>query len=90
MQSLHERPLLLSYRKQLDNPNTLPSKMKKFIQDRGEVTGEELTLACVEQLGCISETSGSIGASLTTLTNEGYVVVHGRGPLKRIVWAGDQ
>lgn len=79
-----------SYRKQLDNPNTLPSKMKKFIQDRGEVTGEELTLACVEQLGCKSETSGSIGASLTTLKNEGYVVVHGRGPLKRIVWAGDQ
>lgn len=79
-----------SYRKQLDNPNTLPSKMKKFIQERGEVTGEELTLACVEQLGCISETSGSIGASLTTLQNEGYVVVHGRGPLKRIVWAGGQ
>ncbi len=79
-----------SYRKQLDNPNTLPSKMKKFIQDRGEVTGEELTRACVEQFGCISETSGSIGASLATLKNEGYVEVHGRGSLKRIVWAGDQ
>ena len=79
-----------SYRKQLENPNTLPSKMKKFIQNIGEVTGEELKLACVEQLGCTSQTSGSIGASLTILKDEGYVVVHGRGSLKRIVWAGDR
>ena len=70
------------YVKGLNNPNTLISRMKRFIEDRGEVTGEQLTGA-VKKLGY--KISGSFGASLRALEGYGYVAVQGRGPQKRII-----
>ncbi len=72
------------YREMLKNPDSLPSRMKKFIDDVGSMAWRDLKRACVQQLGCKSETSGSIGASLRVLELEGHVNVSGRGEGRRI------
>lgn len=48
-----------SYRSQLNNPASLPSKMRKYINERGSLTWANLKKACVNKFGCKSETSGS-------------------------------
>lgn len=72
------------YRAQLNNPGSLPSKMNKYIEDSGVVTWGDLRRACVEKLGCKSETSGSIGASLRVLEIDELVRIEGKGDSKRI------
>jgi len=76
----------LRYLKMLDNPNSLPSKIKSYIEEEGEVTYGELKKICVEKFGCKSEKSGSIGASVKILEKEGYIRIEGRGDSKRLLF----
>lgn len=80
----NEPSYVISYRAQLNNPGSLPSRMKKYIEDSGVVTWGDLKRACVKKLGCKSETSGSIGASLRVLEIDGLVKSEGKGDYKRI------
>lgn len=75
-----------SYRKQLKNPNNLISKMAKYIKENKELTLAELRKVCVSQFGCKRESSGSIGACVIILEEEGYIAIEGRGDTKRIIW----
>jgi len=75
----------LRYLNMLNNPNTLPSKIKVYIDDVGEVTFAKLKRTCVEQFGCKSEISGSIGASVNILRKEGHLKTEGWGDGKRII-----
>jgi len=81
-----ERGYYKIFLKQLENPTNLISKILGYIQEQGEVTYAELKSACVSQLGCKSETSGSIGASVTILKDEGYIKIEGRGDSKRLIF----
>lgn len=73
-----------SFRKQLRNPNNLISKIKRYIDEKGVVKGNELKRTCVKQFGCKSETSGSIGASLQALERSGHIRIEGKGDHRRI------
>jgi len=75
-----------SYQKQLEDPNNLISKILKYIQEQGEVTYAELKSTCVSQFSCKSKTSGSIGASVTILKDDGYIKIEGRGDSKRLTF----
>ena len=75
-----------SYRKQLEDPNNLISKILRYIQEQGEVTYTDLKSTCVSQFGCKSKTSGSIGASVIILKDEGYIKIEGRGDSKRLIF----
>ena len=75
----------LRYLKMLDNPNSLPSKIKGYIDEVGETTFANLKRTCVEKFGCKSETSGSIGASVNILKKEEYIKIEGWGEEKRII-----
>lgn len=79
-----EPPYIERYRKMLPNPNSLPSKIKKYVNERGSVTYSDLKRACVDKFGCKSESSGSIGASVKVLQTDGYIRVEGYGDYKRI------
>jgi len=72
------------YRKMLKNPESLPSRMKKYINEVGSITWRDLKTECVQRLGCRTTTSGSIGASLRVLTLDGYVRIIGRGEDRKI------
>ena len=72
------------YRKMLKSPDTLPSRMLQYIAYTKVLTWGELKKACVRELGCKSETSSSIGASLRVLEVDGHVTIDGWGPGKRI------
>ena len=72
------------FRAMLKNPNSLPSKMKKYIDEEGSLSWADLKKACVEHFGCKSETSGSISASLRTLELDRHVRTTGRGDGKMI------
>ena len=74
-----EAAYLKSFRRQLKNPNSLPSKIKKYIEQNRSVTRGELKKVCVQVFGCKSETSGAIGASITLLKVDGYISISGRG-----------
>jgi len=66
-----------------------PDKMAlnlKYIQEQGEVTYAELKSTCVSQFSCKSKTSGSIGASVTILKDDGYIKIEGRGDSKRLTF----
>lgn len=75
-----------SYRKQLEDPNNLISKILRHIQEQGTVTYTDLKSTCVSQFGCKSKTSGSIGASVVILKDEGYIKIEGRGDSKRLIF----
>ncbi len=79
-----EQGYIEKYREMLKNPNSLPSKMKKYINKKGSLSQADLKKACVEYFGCKSETSGSIGASLRVLELDGHVRSTGRGDNKMI------
>lgn len=83
--SSDEPAYLQSYRKQLKNPNTLPSKILEYIRKRGTVRKDEMRRVCVERLGCKSETSGTIGASFAVFERDGYIRVEGRGKSSLLV-----
>ncbi len=72
-----------SYRKQLKNPNNLISKVKRFIDEKGSVSSNELKRVCVERFGCKSDTSGSIEASIRVLLIDGYITGDGRADNRR-------
>lgn len=73
-----------TYREMLKSPDSLPSRMKKFIDEAGSISWADLRKACVRRLGCKSETLGSIGASLRVLELDGHVWTTGRSEGKRI------
>lgn len=84
----NEPGYVVSYRAMLNNPASLPSRMKEYIESLGVVKWGELKKACVERLGCKSQTSGSIGASLRVLELDGLVRIEGKGDNKRIFSSG--
>jgi len=73
------------FRKMLENPNTLPSKIREYIKKKGEISYADLRKACVDKLGCKSETSGPIGASVRVLELDGLIRFEGKGTSKRII-----
>jgi hypothetical protein len=73
-----------TYREMLKSPHSLPSRMKKLIDEVGTISWADLKRACVQRLGCKSETSGSIGASLRVLELEGHVRTSGRSEGRKI------
>lgn len=73
------------FREMLKSPDSLPSRMKKYIDEVGSLSWAELKKACVQRLGCRTETSGSIGASLRVLELDGHVRTTGRSETKRIL-----
>jgi hypothetical protein len=79
-----EATYIKRYRKMLQSSNTLPSKIKKYVNERGSVTYSDLKRACVERFGCRNELSGSIGASVKVLEIDGYIRIEGHGDYKRI------
>jgi hypothetical protein len=79
-----EPEYIKTYREMLNNPASLPSRMKKYIDEVGSLSWAELKKACVQRLGCKTETSGSIGASLRVLELDGHVRTTGRSDTKRI------
>ena len=58
--------------------------MLQYISNAEPLTWGELKKACVKELGCKSESSGSIGASLKALEVGGLVTIDGWGDGKRI------
>jgi dsDNA-specific endonuclease/ATPase MutS2 len=72
-----------SYRNQLKNPNSLTSKVKRFIDEKGSVSSNELKRVCVERFGCKSDMSGSIGAGIQALLRAGYITEDGRADNRR-------
>ena len=83
--SSKEKPYIERYRKMLENPNSLPSKIRQYIDNEGEVTYKVLKRTCVNQFGCKSEKSGSIGASIFVLNLNRYIKIDGRGDGKRLI-----
>lgn len=79
-----ERDYIIAYREGYKNPDGLLSRMRRYIDEVGSLSGDDLIKACVQRLGCKSETSGSIGASLKVLELDGYVRTTGRAESKRI------
>ena len=79
-----ESGYIKKYREMLKNPNSLPSKMKKYIDEAGPLSQADLKKACVEYFGYKSETSGSISASLRVLELDRHVRTTGRGDGKMI------
>lgn len=79
-----EPEYIKTYREMLTNPDSLPSRMKKHIDEVGSITWRNLKRVCVQRLGCKSETSGSIGASLQVLKRDGYVRITGQGEGKKV------
>jgi hypothetical protein len=79
-----EPSYIKTYREMLKSPDSLPSRMRTYIDQVGSLTWRELKKACVQRIGCKSETSGSIGASLRVLELDRYVRTSGRGEGRRI------
>jgi uncharacterized protein YjeT (DUF2065 family) len=79
-----EPEYIRTYREMLKSPDSLPARMKKYIDEVGSLSWADLRKACVQRLGCKTETSGSIGASLRVLELDGHVRTTGRGESKRI------
>ena len=80
----NEPAYIKKYRDMLKNPNSLPSKIKQYIDEKGSLSYADLKKACVNDFGCKSETSGSIGASLRLLERDGHVRITGWGDNKMI------
>ncbi|ODS30260.1 MAG: hypothetical protein SCARUB_04635 [Candidatus Scalindua rubra] len=79
-----EPEYITKYRIQLANPNSLPSKIKRYIFENSPVTRGEIKTVCVNEFGCKSKTSGSIGASIKLLEFDGYINVFGHGDSTKI------
>jgi len=74
-----EPEYIRTYREMLKSPESLPSRMKKYIDEVGSLSWADLKKACVQRLGCKTKTSGSIGASLRVLELDSHVRTTGRG-----------
>lgn len=73
------------YRKMMENPDSIPSKIREYIKEKGEVPYDALRKECVKKLGCKSEMAGTIGASVKILKMDGLVRIEGKGSSKRII-----
>lgn len=65
------------YKRQAENPGTLPWKIRQYLKANGQTTREKLQQVCVSQLGCKDRGSGSINASIKALAAAGYITVEG-------------
>jgi len=68
------------YRKQLDNPNSMASKIRRYVQERGKVRFKDLEEVIVNEWDY--KISGSVGACLTILEQGKYIRIEGRGDNK--------
>jgi len=59
------------YRKQRNNPSSLFSKMLRYLKEKREVHVEEMKQICVDEFGCKSKSSGSIGACMRVMEVDG-------------------
>jgi len=84
--SLNRSSYRNAYRKQLNDPNNLISKIREYIKEKRTVSYKDLKRVCVQKFGCKSETSGSIGACITVLDEEGYIKIEGKGDSKHLVF----
>jgi hypothetical protein len=74
-----EPEYIKGYRKQLNNPNNLISKIKRHIDNIGSIKRKKLNEVCAKEFGCKSENNGSINASIRVLVVDGHITVNGRG-----------
>jgi hypothetical protein len=79
-----EPDYIITYREMLKNPDSLPSRMRRYIDEVGSLSWGDLMEACVQRLGCKSKDNGSIRASLRVLELDGYISTTGRAESKRI------
>ena len=79
-----EPDYIITYREMLKNPESLPSRMRRYIDEVGSLSWGDLMEACVQRLGCKSKDNGSIRASLRVLELDGYITTTGRAESKRI------
>ncbi|OGW37273.1 MAG: hypothetical protein A2Y97_02160 [Nitrospirae bacterium RBG_13_39_12] len=75
-----------AYRKQLNDPDNLISRIREYIKEKRVVSYKDLKRVCVQKFGCKSETSGSIGACVTVLEDENYIRVEGKDDSKRLLF----
>jgi hypothetical protein len=80
-----DKDYIIRYRKMLEKPDNLPSKMKSYIDEKEIVIYKDLKRIYVEQFGCQSETSGSIAASVKLLENDRYIKIEGKGNNKQLI-----
>jgi len=85
MSTVKDKEYIDKYRKMMGNPNNLGPKVKRYIDEKEIVIYKDLKRICVEQFGCKSETSGSIGASVRVLEVDGYIKIEGSGDTKRLI-----
>lgn len=71
--TISEPEYIINYRRQLQNPWSLISRMKSYIEKKKDLSLVDLKSACVQELGCRNDRSGSINASLKVLKMDGYV-----------------
>lgn len=69
----------ISYTKQIQNPNSLASKMLDLISKKQSISQEELKKLCVEKKWSKNINSGSIGASIIALIENNLIEDTGRG-----------
>ncbi|MBI5075305.1 MAG: hypothetical protein HZB62_09115 [Nitrospirae bacterium] len=83
-----EPPYIENYRRQLKNPSSLVARVLMYIANVGRISRSDMQKACVSELGCRSESSGSINASIKVLEVDGYIKIEGAGNNKQIVYTG--
>ena len=72
------------YRKQLNDPNSLISRMKNYIEEKKSIIWKDLKQYLDEHFDYNSETSGSFSAALRVLEIDGYIKIKGRGENKNM------
>jgi hypothetical protein len=75
-----EPAYMAKYRRGLDNPNHMITRILAYMEKVGTRTREKLQQACVRDLGYTSTKSGSINACIGVLELDGYLQVEGKAP----------
>jgi len=75
---------IITYRKQLNQHDTMISRMRRCISEHKKITFSDLKQYLNEEYGYQTENNGSIAASLHTLKIEKIVTVQGQGEGKII------
>ncbi len=83
-------PYLDNYRRQLDNQNSLMSKILRYMKENEEVNFIDMKRVCVEKFGCKSTTSGSIGACIKVLETDGYIRIENGLAGKMLIYIQQQ
>jgi hypothetical protein len=79
-----EPDYIRQYRSRLKEPNSMPSRILRHLEEIGSTTRERLQQDCVSKLGYTSKTSGSINASIKVLEVDGYIKIDGNSPNSKI------